>query len=450
MTDKHAFGRKELYAVILIAAINLFIFADQNLMAPNLTQIAHDFGFGAVERDVKLGGQISLVFWVLGALVTLGIGYFTDMISRKRLFVAVAIVGELPCLLSGFAETYTQLFWLRALTGIGIGGMIPITFSMIGDFFSHRNRAVAAAWITLVQGLGVAVGQLVAGFIGPEYGWRLPFIIVAAPSFLFILLFWFTVKEQPRGIAEESLKELIESGAVYTGRINFALYRSIFKIKTNLIVLLQGVPGCIPWGVFFVFLNDFYSQNKGFSVEMATLIVMMGGAATLVGSFAGGLIGNKIYNRNPRYLPLFTGLACIAGVIPMALLLNYPSQIGVEHPSIIVPLLLAFATGFIVIIPAPNLKAITLNVNSPETRGSILSLGNLTDSLGQGFGPALISLFIIGFGRVAAFNIANVFWVACGLLQLLMIFTFPKDGQRLTALMKEKAKDMSAQEINHG
>ncbi len=443
MSENRAFGRKELIAVILIAAINLLIFADQNLMSPNLTQIANDFGFNAVERDVKLGGQISLVFWVLGALVTLGIGYFTDMVSRKRLFIAVAIVGELPCLLSGFAQTYGQLFWLRALTGIGIGGLIPITFSMIGDIFSHRNRAAAAAWITLVQGLGVAAGQLVAGFVGPEYGWRLPFIIVAAPSFIFIALFWLLVEERPRGIAEESLKELIEKGAVYTGKISFSLYRSIFKIKTNLIVLLQGVPGCVPWGVLFIFLNDFYSQDKGFSVEMATLIVMMGGAATLVGSFAGGLIGNKLYNRNPRYLPIFSAVTCIVGVIPMALLLNYPSQIGVENPSVIVPLILAFATGFIIIMPAPNLKAIMLNTNSPETRGSVLSLGNLTDSLGQGFGPAVISLFIVAFGRLAAFNIANLFWVACGLIQLLMIFTFTKDEKKLTALMEERADEMS-------
>jgi MFS family permease len=443
MARNSTFGRKELFAVMLLAAINLFLFADQNLMAPNLTQIAHDFGFDAVQRDVKLGGQISLVFWVLGAIVTLGIGYFTDMISRKRLFIAVVIIGEVPCLLSGFAQTYDQLFWLRALTGIGIGGVMPITFSLIGDYFSHRSRAIAAAWIVLVQGLGVAVGQLLAGFIGPEYGWRLPFILVAAPNFLFVLLFWLSVKEPPRGIAEESLKELIESGTVYTGKINFSLYRNIFKIKTNLLVLLQGLPGCIPWGVFFIYLNDFYAQDKGFSVETATLIVMTGGAATLVGSFVGGLIGNRIYNKNPRYLPLFTGLACLVGVIPMAFLLNYPSQVGVQNPSMIMPLALAFITGFTVILPAPNIKAITLNVNSPETRGSILSLTNLTDSLGQGFGPALISLFIVAFGRILAFNIANLFWVACGLLQLFMILTFPKDERALIALMDEKARTMA-------
>jgi len=39
----------------------------QNLMAPNLTAIANDFGFTAAERDQKLGGEIALGFFVLGA-----------------------------------------------------------------------------------------------------------------------------------------------------------------------------------------------------------------------------------------------------------------------------------------------------------------------------------------------------------------------------------------------
>jgi MFS family permease len=442
MSGESSFKKNELLAIILLVVINVFVFADQNLMAPNLTQIANDFGFNALERDVKLGGQISLVFWVLGAFITMIIGYFTDKTSRKMLFIAVVFIGEIPCLLTGFVQNYEQLFWMRALTGIGIGGVIPITYSLIGDYFSHRKRATAAAYIALAQGLGIAFGQLLAGFIGTEYGWRLPFIIVASPNFILILIFWLLVKEPPRGVTEDSLKELIESGAVYTGKINFSLYKNIFRIKTNLLVLIQGLPGCIPWGVFFIYLNDFFSQDKGFSVETATLIVMAGGAATLAGSLVGGLIGTRLYNKNPKYLPLFSGLSCIIGVIPMAFLLNYPSQVGVQNPSAIIPLALAAITGFTVILAAPNLMAITLNVNSPETRGSILSMTNLTNSLGQGFGPVVISLFIISFGRIMAFNIANLFWVICGLLQILMVFTFAKDEKALSATMEEKAKSL--------
>lgn len=442
MKEENRFAKKEIFAIFLIALMNLFLFADQNLMAPNLTQIANDFGFNDVQRDVMLGGRISFVFWVLGGLVTLAIGYLTDKISRRNLFLFVILVGEIPCLLTGFARNYNELFWLRALTGIGIGGALPLTFSLIGDYFSHKNRAAAAAWIGLAQGLGIAVGQLMAGFVGPVYGWRLPFVLVAVPNFILAIIFLLFVKEPQRGKTEESLKELIEEGIAYTGRINWKEYKNLFKIKTNILVFLQGIPGTVPWGVFFIFLNDFYSQDKGYSIQMATLIVMTVGAAAIIGAFVGGLIGNKLYNIKSKYLPMLCGTSTLIGIIPMALLLNYNPQIIVPEPDPTWPLIFGFITGFTVTITGPNVRAILLNVNTPETRGSIFSLYNLTDDLGKGFGPVIISALIVWFGRLMAFNVANLFWLICGLLLLVMIWIFPDDEAKLNAILKERAAQM--------
>jgi MFS family permease len=214
MEEKTYFGKRELYAVILLAIISFFLFADQNLMAPNLTQIGNEFGFTPEERDVKLGGNISLIFWVLGGMITLGIGYFADLISRKKLFIWVIILGEIPCLLTGFAQNYDQLFWLRALTGIAIGGALPLTYSFIGDYFSNKNRAAAAGYIGLAQGLGIAIGQLLAGAVGPTMGWRIPFIIVAIPNFFLILLFLSQVYlTQPGGTSDFLLRSVIATTA---------------------------------------------------------------------------------------------------------------------------------------------------------------------------------------------------------------------------------------------
>lgn len=443
MNKNTGFKGRELYAVTLLAVINLFLFADQNLMAPNLTQIGNQFGFDDTQRDLLLGGNISFIFWILGGIVSLGIGYLTDLISRRNLFVLVVLIGEIPCLLTGFAETYTQLYWLRALTGIGIGGALPLTYSLVGDYFSHRNRAAAAGWLGLAQGMGIAVGQLIAGFIGPVHGWQLPFIIVALPNFVLGIIFLLTIKEPARGRTEDSLRELIDRGQVYARRINWQEYRKLFRIKTNLLVFVQGIPGTVPWGVFFIFLNDFYSQDKGFSVETATLIVMVVGAAAIFGSFLGGLAGNWFYNRQPRLLPILCGSSTLIGIIPMAILINYPSQIGVENPSALLPMLIGFFTGFTISITGPNVRAMLLNVNTPETRGSIFSLYNLADDLGKGFGPVIISLLILGFDRVWAFNIANLFWVFCGLVLLYMSRVFPSDMQALNAIMEKRARKLT-------
>jgi hypothetical protein len=44
----------------------LFLFADQNLLAPNLTAAAEDFGFDDNQRDAKLGGELSFAFFTVG------------------------------------------------------------------------------------------------------------------------------------------------------------------------------------------------------------------------------------------------------------------------------------------------------------------------------------------------------------------------------------------------
>jgi len=443
MEPTSKFRGRELYAVFLLCLINLFLFADQNLMAPNLTQIARDFGFSEVERDIKLGGNISFVFWVLGGTVSLAIGYLTDLVTRRRLFLAVILIGEIPCLLTGFAETYTQLFWFRALTGIGIGGALPLTFSLVGDYFPHSQRAAASGFLGLAMGVGIALGQLMAGMIGPTMGWRLPFILVAIPNFALGILFWLTIKEPARGKAEEKLKDLIEKGQAYTARINWSEYKNLFRIKTNLLVFLQGIPGTVPWGVFFIYLNDFYAQDKGYSVQTATLIIMAVGLGAIIGGFIGGLVGNKLYNLKPGYLPLLCGTTTLIGVIPMAVLINFPPQFEAEVPNVALPVLIGLLTGFIVTITGPNIKAMLLNTNAPETRGSIFALFNLADDLGKGFGPVIISALISLFGRVGAFNIANLFWLFCGIVLLFLIAIFPKDKAALDELIEERAEELS-------
>ena len=159
-------SKRDYISIALLFALSFFLFADQNLMGPNLTQIANDFGFNDIERDVKLGGEISLVFWLIGGVVTLFFGYFTDVVSRKKLLIISILAGEIPCFLTGFVETYEQFFWLRALTGIGIGAIIPITYSLIGDYFPSSMRSSITGYLGLVVGLGIAGSMLIATAFG--------------------------------------------------------------------------------------------------------------------------------------------------------------------------------------------------------------------------------------------------------------------------------------------
>jgi len=394
------------------------MFADQNLMGPNLTLIAEDFGMSDV-KDQYLGGLIPLVFWLLGGAVALFIGYCTDLISRKYLFVLVVIVGEIPCLLSGFADTYIEFFIMRVLTGIGIGGIIPLTYSLLGDLYSANERIKVVTLIGLASGMGIAIGQLTAGMMGDSFGWRLPFILFAIPNFILAVIFIITVEEPNRGQMDRNVQSFRIS--------DFKDFSSLFKIKTNLLVFLQGIFGTIPWGVFSIFIIDYFVVEKGYLRPTATLVITIVGGMALISSLMGGFIGNKLFRKNPKYLPLFCGISTILGVIPTALLINAPMRTEQNETMLVA---FAICTGLLIAMTPPNMKAILMNVNNPFSRGTVFSLYNFADDLGRGFGPFIIgNILIYHFGRNVAFNIANAFWIICGCLILLMYWTFPKENR---------------------
>ena len=76
------------------------------------------------------------------------------------------LAGEGPCLLTYLVTRYWQLFALRALTGISIGGCLPLVFNLLGDLFDAQHRANVLSGVLIATGAGTAIGQALAGLIG--------------------------------------------------------------------------------------------------------------------------------------------------------------------------------------------------------------------------------------------------------------------------------------------
>lgn len=434
---------------ILFVLIVGLLFADQNLLAPNLTAIGNEFGFSRAEIDQRLGADVNLMFWMLGGVLTLIVGYLADRgdladkLSRKWLLTIVAVIGQLACLGSGLAGTYDQLLWARALTGIGIGGAFPLIYSLIGDYYPPHKRASATATLGLSQGLGIGLGQLLSGMLGAESGWRMPFYVVALPGLALSVLFALFAKEPRRGQHEEGLHDLLASGKAYEERLRLRDLPQLFAVKTNLLILLQALPGTVPWGVFFVYLNDYYAHDKGFSVPEATLLVMSVGIAAIVGGFIGGLAGQKLLNRKARNLPLLCAVTTILAVIPMAVLIEYPVRPG---QSLLGPLIVGLLTGSLAAVTGPNVNTMLIAVNPPERRGSAFSFFNLCNDLGRGLGAWIVGGMAARLGRVSAFHIANLMWLGCGVVLLCLVFLFPKDERAL----QDRLRALSLRKLGRG
>ena len=106
-----------------------------------------------------------------------------------------------------FTRTYWGLFVCRALTGFSIGGALPLIYSILGDLFRADERHKANAFVSMGTGLGISVGQAIAGFLGPTWGWRLPFLVVSTPALICAAVVLATVKDPERGGMEQASLE---------------------------------------------------------------------------------------------------------------------------------------------------------------------------------------------------------------------------------------------------
>lgn len=202
------------YTLVLYSLTTVLLFADQNLLAPNLSAAAEEFGFDNDQRDKKLGGDIALAFFLLGAPASFLVGCCadSDSIPRSFLFGLTVLIGEGACFFTYFTTTYSGLYITRALTGFSVGGALPLLSSVLGDWFPPEERSGVMASVGVGTGIGIALGQGIAGFMGPIYGWRSPFLAVSIPALIVAILLMTTVTDPARGASENvSLLNTVES-----------------------------------------------------------------------------------------------------------------------------------------------------------------------------------------------------------------------------------------------
>mmetsp|Transcript_23591 Transcript_23591/g.55902 ORF Transcript_23591/g.55902 Transcript_23591/m.55902 type:complete len:337 (+) Transcript_23591:742-1752(+) len=312
--------------------------------------------------------------------------------------------------------------------------------------------------------------------MGPIYGWRLPFLVISVPAIVCALVVYLTVQDPERGKMEQyhlytqmdgedrgqsdqtglalvpmssrsslvnsNLDEKIKTEApvgrdysienVMNGaserRVGFIYHLqssiNLLSIKTLRLTLLQAAPGCVPWGIVNVFLNDYLSENCGLSVQAATTILMFFSVGYGFGLVMGGVGGKLLYKIDIRLPALLAGGSAIIGCFPFWFLLNSvdsSTPFLVAATSAIVAGLGSAPTG-------PIIKTTLTNVTLPRDRGKAFALFNLFDDFGKGLGPFFVSLLIVKFGgRQSAFNAGIFGWVLCGMANIAIFFTVEHD-----------------------
>ena len=113
-------------------------------------------------------------------------GRLSDLYGRRRIYltgVAIFLVGSL---LAGASRTMLELILARAVQGLGAGGVIPLSMTIVGELYTLAERPRTQALFSGVWGVASIAGPLVGGYITDSLDWRwvfflnLPFGLLAA------------------------------------------------------------------------------------------------------------------------------------------------------------------------------------------------------------------------------------------------------------------------------
>ena len=130
----------------------------------------------------ELGGLNNLSWVVTAYLLTSTIvvplyGKFGDLFGRKIVLQAAIVLFLVGSALCGIAQNMAQLIVLRALQGLGGGGLLVVTMAAIADVIPPADRGRYQGVFGGVFGLATVVGPLLGGFLVEHLSWRWIFYI---------------------------------------------------------------------------------------------------------------------------------------------------------------------------------------------------------------------------------------------------------------------------------
>ncbi|WP_435583184.1 MDR family MFS transporter [Amycolatopsis thermoflava] len=154
-----------LVLAVLLAAL------DQTIVSTALPRVAGDLGGF---RDIA---WITASYLLASTAATPLWGKLGDMLGRKRLYLVATTAFLVASALCGLAQDLPQLVAARALQGLAGGGMIVLTFALVGDIVAPEDRGQYQGRFGSVYGVASIAGPLLGGLFTDELSWRWAFLV---------------------------------------------------------------------------------------------------------------------------------------------------------------------------------------------------------------------------------------------------------------------------------
>jgi len=179
--------------VLLSIAVTFFDGFDMHVISYTAPYLSHEFGLSKIQLGELF--TVATVGMMIGGVI---FGYLADLHGRRRaIVVAVAAFGVLTALTS-LATSFHALLALRFLTGLAIGGVLPLCWALNIEYVPHRYRATIVTIVMLGFTLGGSVAAPITIWLAPLYGWQAVFLFGGVATLIVAALLMAKLPESTR------------------------------------------------------------------------------------------------------------------------------------------------------------------------------------------------------------------------------------------------------------
>ncbi len=276
---------------------------------------------------IALGITYSLWGSVVGGFV---FGWLADIYGRKRVLLLTIFTFGIFTLLTGFVTDVSQVYLLRFLAGLGIGGEWGIGFSLLNEAWSEKSRGKAGSVLFSMYPYGILAATLTSGVLlarfGSTLGWRYSFIVVGILS-LSLLSLRFILPESKLWMAYNEKKRNGLLPKDYDTRTPvLQIFSKKMRVTTILISFFSAFALFGGYSMI-VFTPTYFAKGLHIPVVDYTLIIALALLIGTPGYFVDGFLADKLGRK--RAIQIFVPGIIITLMAFYLQVLNHPSYTNI-------------------------------------------------------------------------------------------------------------------------
>ena len=349
--------------VALLWGVALLNYMDRQMLSTMKESMQLDIS--ELQTAENFGRLMAVFLWIYGLMSPFA-GAIADRVNRKWLIVISLFVWSAVTYGMGYANTFTEIYWLRALMGVSEALYIPAGLSLIADWHSDKTRSLAVG----IHMTGLYTGQAIGGFgatVAASYTWHTAFHWFGLIGIAYALLLVLCLRENPN---HNVVKPTVETNEVEKESI-LKGFSAIFSTVAFWIILFYFAAPSLPGWAIKNWLPTLFSENLNLPMAeagpMSTITIAL---SSFCGVVAGGILSDRWVQRNIRGRIYISAIG-LGLTIPALFLLGFGhNTIGVISAGML------FGIGF-GIFDANNMPILCQFV-SPKYRATAYGIMNMT------------------------------------------------------------------------